>query len=263
MEHRIQVNYAIKELFRKHKIFVQGNQQFDQFGGELHFEDMLRIEPYVELIGTYGQLFSLGTSSYSNFSALPIDTVIGRFTSIGHGVSAFPMAHALDRFSTSPITVFDDTVYSPSHDRFGIAPLSIGSEESKGFRPTFWAPENPPIVIGNDVWIGDGVIIKHGVHIGDGAVVGLHSIVTHDVAPYTIVAGSPAIVRKKRFPDEIIKRLEELSWWQYPYWEFDGVNGNTSIEAFIDRVEKLVLEGKISPYRPEPLTAQILLEAAD
>ena len=123
MEHIIQVNDRIKELFRQHKVFVQGNQQFDQFGGSLNFEDTLFIEPYVELIGTNGRLFSIGASSYANFSPLPVNTVVGRFSSIGSNVSVFPMEHLLDRFSTSPITIFDDKVFSMNHERFGISPF--------------------------------------------------------------------------------------------------------------------------------------------
>jgi acetyltransferase-like isoleucine patch superfamily enzyme len=48
------------------------------------------------------------------------------------------------------------------------------------------------VVIGQDVWIGTKAVIMAGVTIGDGAVVGAGSVVTHDVAPYAIVAGVPA-----------------------------------------------------------------------
>ena len=55
-----------------------------------------------------------------------------------------------------------------------------------------------PVVIGNDVWIGARVIILPGVHIGDGSVIGAGSVVTKDVEPYSIVAGNPAHVIKRR-----------------------------------------------------------------
>jgi len=51
---------------------------------------------------------------------------------------------------------------------------------------------NGPIVIKEDAWIGTGVIILPNVTIGKGAIVGAGSVVTKDVDPYTIVAGSPA-----------------------------------------------------------------------
>jgi len=48
------------------------------------------------------------------------------------------------------------------------------------------------IRIGDDCWIGYASIVLKGVTIGDGAVVAAGSVVTRDVAPYTIVAGVPA-----------------------------------------------------------------------
>lgn len=53
------------------------------------------------------------------------------------------------------------------------------------------------IIIGNDVWIGFDSVILKGVKIGNGAVIGARSVVTHDVEPYTIVAGNPAVVVKR------------------------------------------------------------------
>lgn len=55
-----------------------------------------------------------------------------------------------------------------------------------------------PIKIGNDVWIASNVTILKGVTIGDGAVIAANSVVNKDVAPYTIVGGSPAKVIGER-----------------------------------------------------------------
>jgi acetyltransferase-like isoleucine patch superfamily enzyme len=49
-----------------------------------------------------------------------------------------------------------------------------------------------PIEIHDKVWIGMNAMILKGVTIGEGAVVGARSVVTHDVPPYTLVAGNPA-----------------------------------------------------------------------
>ena len=54
------------------------------------------------------------------------------------------------------------------------------------------------IVIGNDVWLGYGVIILPGVTIGDGAVCAAGAVVTKDVAPYSVVGGNPAKLIKMR-----------------------------------------------------------------
>ncbi|MDD3223508.1 MAG: acyltransferase [Clostridium sp.] len=53
-----------------------------------------------------------------------------------------------------------------------------------------------PIKIEDKVWIGFGVTILKGVTIGEGSVIGAQSVVTHDVEPYTVVAGNPAKVVK-------------------------------------------------------------------
>lgn len=58
--------------------------------------------------------------------------------------------------------------------------------------------EPRPIVIGNDIWIGARVIILPGVHVRDGSVIGAGAVVTHDVEPYTVVAGNPARVIGRR-----------------------------------------------------------------
>ena len=71
------------------------------------------------------------------------------------------------------------------------------------------------VVIGNDVWIGYGCYIKAGVKIGTGVVIGANSVVTHDVEPYTIVAGAPAVPIRMRFSEETIAKLLESEWWNW------------------------------------------------
>lgn len=58
--------------------------------------------------------------------------------------------------------------------------------------------EERPVIIGNDVWIGDKVIIMPGVHIGDGCIIGAGAVVTRDIPPYSIAVGVPARVIRSR-----------------------------------------------------------------
>lgn len=56
-------------------------------------------------------------------------------------------------------------------------------------RPLF---SKGPVIIKNNVWIGDKATILPGVTIGEGAIVGANSVVTKDVPARAIIAGSPA-----------------------------------------------------------------------
>lgn len=69
------------------------------------------------------------------------------------------------------------------------------------------------VTIGNDVWIGTEAIILSGVQIGDGAVIGARSVISQNVPPYAIVAGSPARLIRYRFEPELIERLIAVKWW--------------------------------------------------
>lgn len=72
------------------------------------------------------------------------------------------------------------------------------------------------VEIGNDVWIAAGAAVTRGVVVGDGAVIAANAVVTKDVPPYAIVAGSPAKIIKYRFTHEIIELLNQVRWWHWP-----------------------------------------------
>jgi len=57
-----------------------------------------------------------------------------------------------------------------------------------------------PIVIGDDVWIGGGVIICPGVKIGDRTVIGAGSVVTKDMPSDVVAAGNPCrVIRENKY----------------------------------------------------------------
>ena len=77
-------------------------------------------------------------------------------------------------------------------------------------------PYKGDTVIENDVWIGYDATIMPGVHIANGAIIASKSVVTTAVRPYAIVGGNPAREIKRRFSDEVITRLMEIAWWDWP-----------------------------------------------
>jgi len=90
---------------------------------------------------------------------------------------------------------------------------------------------NPPtkertkgnVIIGNDVWIGEDVVILSGVKIGDGCCIGARSIVTKDLESYTICAGTPCKSIKYRYDKDMIEYLLQLKWWN---WSDDTIKQN-------------------------------------
>lgn len=138
----------------------------------------------------------IGRYSYTGKNFTSWYSKIGAFCSISWNVSIGGANHDYNRVTTHSFLYskdygfFDD---EPGYDRF-----------------------TDECVIGNDVWIAANACICRGVTVGDGAVIAAGAVVTHDVEPYTIVAGIPAKPIKKRFSDEIIQLLLESKWWKLP-----------------------------------------------
>ncbi|MDP5219007.1 DapH/DapD/GlmU-related protein [Ruegeria sp. 2205SS24-7] len=96
--------------------------------------------------------------------------------------------------------------------------------------------------IGHDTWIGAGAMIKPEVTLGHGAVVAAGAVVTKDVDPYTIVAGTPAKPLRLRQPRHIADRLIALAWWDWSHetlrLSLDDFRVLTA-EAFLDKYEPM------------------------
>ena len=96
------------------------------------------------------------------------------------------------------------------------------------------------ITVGNDVWIGHQAIIMSGVTIGDGAVIGARTVVTHDVSPYSVVAGNPMRFIRWRFDEETVQRLITIKWWDWSEEKIKGLSGimlSEDIQSFLKAVE--------------------------
>ena len=112
---------------------------------------------------------TLGDYSYIGANSRLIYTHVGKFCSIAGNCAIGMGSHSIKNISTSPI--------------FTVMKNAVGISWSRDNK----YEEYKVIEIGNDVWIGQRVMIMGGVHIGNGAVIGAGAIVTKDIPPYAIV----------------------------------------------------------------------------
>lgn len=112
----------------------------------------------------YGSQFEIGDRTFININCTVLDAPI----------------------SKGAITIGSDCLIGPNVQLLAV---------SHAVNPTVRLnKENfaAPITIGNNVWIGAGVIIIAGVNIGENSIVGAGAVVTKNVMPNTVVAGNPA-----------------------------------------------------------------------
>lgn len=158
---------------------------------------------------------SIGRYTYTGKNFTSWHAEIGKFCSISWNVSIGGANHDYERATTHAF------LYTPN---MGICGDNIGYDRFQ-----------EPCLIGNDVWIAADAVICRGVTIGDGAVVAAGAVVTKDVEPYTIVAGVPARIIKRRFSADIIDEMEKSKWWDLPVdvirENFELFNAKTTLDV--------------------------------
>jgi acetyltransferase-like isoleucine patch superfamily enzyme len=185
---------------------------------------------------------SLGAFSYA-VSGFYMACRIGRYTSIGEGVQIGRHGHPLNWASCSPV-FYMDVKEVLDLDYVGVPKIRTGVDFKFSTPPATVQVTH----IHHDVWIGHEAFILPGVTVGTGAVVAARSVVTKDVEPYSVVAGVPAKIIRKRFDSDTIDKLLDSKWWEFSPWQLKGVAVD-DIEEFLAHV-KAIRESNIQPYKP-------------
>lgn len=157
-----------------------------------------------------------------NYDFSKVKLVIGKFCAIAAEVRFIMTGdHKLDAISTYPFPIFGHGWESA----FNVYDLPVKGD----------------ILIGNDVWFGYDSLIMNGVTIGHGAIIAARAVVVKDVPPYSIVAGNPAKLVKKRFDDTTTQRLLQIAWWD---WDIEKINKHLDVICHldVDRLEAASIE---------------------
>ena len=175
--------FAMMSKFPKFKHIITKHE-----GGETRSLTLRKFskEKYNVDVGlyTYGCCFE----SYFNMGGT---VFIGRYCSFATNIHYFGANHPMNYSSMSPYFY---------NSQFGYEVKDVDRET---------------LVVGNDVWCGYGSIITNKCHfIGNGAVIAAGAVVTNDVPPYSVVAGSPAKILRYRFDKDTINCLEESKWYE-------------------------------------------------
>lgn len=170
---------------------------------------------------------------------------IGRYCSIAPYVVIQNSTHGASMLSTSP--VFQAGL--PQFEKYIEGADSCWAKEQRIRKNKH---NKLGITIGNDVWIGTGVVILPGVNIGDGAIIGAGAVVTKDVEPYSIMGGVPASLIRKRFDDDVIKQLLAIRWWEYQPEIMMGLELDKTIKC-VDILHNRVDSGNYSLFLPDTI----------
>lgn len=147
------------------------NPRFMQFGENFWASHRLRIEAIEKY---QSQIFSPSIAIGNNVS-------FGTDVHIG----------CIDKVEIGNNCLLGSRIYITDHDHgdTSLEALQLSPEKRKLF-------SKGPVVINNNVWIGDGVAILSGVTIGKNAIVATNAVVTKDVPANTVVGGIPAKIIK-------------------------------------------------------------------
>jgi acetyltransferase-like isoleucine patch superfamily enzyme len=110
---------------------------------------------------------------------------------IGNNVSFYHSCHVgcINRITIGDNVLFGSRVYISDHYHGNISAEDLNSPPAKRRLSS-----KGPVIIMNNVWVGDGVAIMPGVTIGENSIIGANSVVTKNIPANAVAAGVPARV---------------------------------------------------------------------
>ncbi|MEM9425155.1 MAG: DapH/DapD/GlmU-related protein [Pseudomonadota bacterium] len=194
------------------------------------------LHPECEITdSTFGAYVEIGKGSRVAHSVLDDYSYCDRYADIANArIGKFANIAAFSRIGAT-----DHPLHTAACHHFLYRSVDYWDDAGRD-APFFEHRQSRVAHIGHDTWIGAGAMIKPEITLGDGAVVGSGSVVTKDVAPYTIVAGNPAKPLRLRQPRDIADRLIALAWWD---WHHDALRDalddfrRLKAEAFLEKYE--------------------------
>jgi len=142
------------------------------------------INPHValEAVHTASTLIEIGDGCYFGFQVriVAVNGVrLAAGVAVGHGVTLADTIH--------------DYKNAGDDEHAWQAPLKVGL----------------PLIVEEGAWIGNNTVVAGGVTLGRGCIIGANSSITHDVPPYTLVAGNPTRPVRRRGDDGRWHRVDD------------------------------------------------------
>lgn len=202
----------------------------------------VRMELGVSLMEGKFDVNSIGAYSYLGGGESIVRNVsnIGRFCSIAPNLTAGLAERPVD-FVSSHRFFQNMFVAHVDEAREYLRRNQAALIESRSIYNERHSDDNTKITIGNDVWIGEGVLIRRGVSIGNGAIIAARSVVNKDVPDYAVVGGVPAKTIRMRFDEETCGLLQKGRWWDYGPPALEGisfVDANLAAKQILKNIER-------------------------
>lgn len=169
-------------LYKYLRIYMLNNKN-------IHISYKATIATNLKIHLKHGGQFNFGDNSY--IGDYVVIRLAGGFLNVGHdcSINGFAFIHATGGISIgNNVRIADHvSIHAASHNFLEKDKLvSKQGKTAKGIK------------VGNDVWIGSGAKILDGITIGNGAIIAAGTICNKDIEEYTVVAGVPARIIKRR-----------------------------------------------------------------